>query len=106
MCHIYYAADSAYMTHCFSLIEGFVLKFILSCLYKNLFVCPFFAYKYLRINFYPLVCCYMKPFMRARRSRRHMVEYPDEIGNFCCSKTGLLIAESGKNVHWNLQLGP
>ena len=48
----------------------------------------------------------MKPFMRARRSRRHMVEYPDERGNFCCSKTGLLIAESGKNDQWNSQLGP
>ena len=35
-----------------------------------------------------------------------MVEYPDERGNFCCSKTGLLIAESGKNDQWNLQLGP
>ena len=35
-----------------------------------------------------------------------MVQFSDETGNFCCSKTGLLIAESGKNNQWNLQLGP
>ena len=54
----------------------------------------FFADKYLKINFNPLVCCCMKPFMQARKSRRDKAEDSDEEGNIFCSKIGPVIAEA------------
>ena len=77
----------------------FCLVYIKICLFV------LFAYKYLRINFYPLVCCCVKLFMRARKSRRHTAEDSDKKGNFCCSKTGLLIAESGNMVSGTCNFG-
>ena len=65
----------------------------------------FFAYKYLKINFNPLVCCCMKPFMRARKNRRGVAEDSGEEGNFCCSNIGPLIAESGNMIPGTCKLG-
>lgn len=79
-----------------------------SCLvYKNicLLICPFFAYEYLKINFNPLVCCCMKPFMQARKSRRDVTEDSGGEGNFCCSNIGPLIAESGNMIPGTCNLG-
>ena len=59
----------------------------------------------LKINFNPLVCCCMKPFMRARKSRRDVAKDSDKKGNFCCSKIGPLIAESGNMITGTCNLG-
>ena len=77
----------------------FCLVYIKICLFV------LFAYKYLRINFYPLVCCCVKPLMQARKNRRHTAEDSDKKGNFCSSKTGLLIAESGNMVSGTCNFG-